>query len=172
MSIVGEELWDNEYMWKASESAINCVSWCPLKLSLVEKNVTDKNSFIISGGHDKSIKIWTLGDKLDNAELSEECNDIHSDMIRDIKFSPDLLENDYIIATCSEDSTIKILNMNLDCNNKASLVQIVSKNIGSPIWRLAWSPNGRVVSGVFLNQNKGCKGVSYVRKGEDNWEEM
>jgi len=48
-------------MFKASDAAVNSVSWGPIKLEVKEKGQQNPNSILISGGHDKSVKVWNLG---------------------------------------------------------------------------------------------------------------
>jgi len=170
ISIISEDSWENQYMFKASNGAVNSVSWSPIKLSISERNLEKKNIMLISGGHDKAVKIWAINDSMRDSNLLINLEDLHTDMIRDVKFSPDVLENVYTFASCSEDCSIKITNIDVDNNQKVTTV--MEKNIGFPVWRLGWNYTGRVVSGVYLGENKAGSSVSIVKKDTENWESL
>jgi len=92
-----------------------------------------------------------------------ELTDLHTEMIRDVKFSPDVLDSTYVFASCSEDTNLKVVGLNIE-NKDTNIVPIATKSAGAPIWRLAWSDTGRVVSGVYLAEDKSSSTISLVKK--------
>jgi protein transport protein SEC13 len=94
IAIIGEDTWDSEYSFKVSEQPLNCVTWSPLKLTHQENvNFSIKKSkqcenplkdiFLATGGHDHSIRIFRLGQGMNDSDLVYSIDDVHSDMVRD-----------------------------------------------------------------------------------------
>jgi len=170
ISLISDSTWGNEFLFKASNSAINSVCLSPIKLSKYEKNCVKNDIFLISGGHDKIIRIWTVSKMFNETSLIYEIDNMNSNMVRDVKFSPDVLENIYTIGSCSEDGNIKIFNMIVEDKDNIRVNTVFEKNVGFSIWKLSWNTTGRIISGVYLKDNKFGTSIDILKKNLDNWE--
>ncbi|KAJ5067121.1 transducin beta-like protein [Anaeramoeba ignava] len=91
----------------------------------------NSNSFAISGGNDKTIKIWDL-EKMESKKTIQA----HKKEINSIAISP----NDKLFATCSQDRTIKIWDL-----EKMELIGILEGHRRG-IWSIAFSPVDKVIA--------------------------
>ena len=128
------------------------------------------------------IRIFKLDAELTSANMVYSITDAHTDMIRDLKFSPNVLDDFYTLASCSEDGCMILMTLPMDMNRLSSLEDgeaghtVIRRDASSgnrdPIWRLCWNLSGRVVSGVSLGENKKASVVSFVKKAENEWDTL
>ena len=74
----------------------------------------------------------------------------HESYIRDISWSFDMTKMYHQIATCSEDKTFKIWELDYDFN------QIDSHEIkkDNPVWKVSWNFMGNLLAVSFANEHK------------------
>ena len=109
---------------------------------------------------------------MDCSDLVYSIDDCHSDMVRDLKFSPNVLEDFYTLASCSEDGLLCLTNLPQEMSAHTVVKNVVSCENRFPIWKLCWGGTGRVVSGVSQGEDKRDSVVSVCRKGENFWAEL
>merc|ERR1711935_777693 len=129
-----------------------------------------KDIFLAAGGHDNIIRVFRIGETLNTSEMVYEITDAHSDMVRDLKFSPNVLDDFYTLASCSEDGLLVLMTLPVEMTGH-SIIKVVCSgdNNRDPIWRLCWTMSGRVVSGVSLGDDKRASVVSICKKAENEW---
>jgi WD40 repeat protein len=107
------------------------------------------------------------------SDLVYSIDDAHSDMVRDLKFSPNVLEDFYTLASCSEDGLLCLTVLPQEMSAHTVIKSVVScENSRFPVWKLCWNSTGRVVSGVSLGEDKRDSVVSVCKKAENFWAEL
>lgn len=133
---------------------VNSVSWAPATTpgSIVSSapgpGATGNRRFV-TGGSDNQIKIWTFDPATQSYKQEGEALTGHSDWVRDVAWSPTVLQKSYI-ASASQDKTVRIWT-----SDQSSGGQWASKvlNFEAPVWRVSWSLSGNVLA-VSCADNK------------------
>lgn len=133
---------------------VNSVSWAPATTpgSIVSSapgpGATGNRRFV-TGGSDNLIKIWTFDPAAQSYKQEGEALTGHSDWVRDVAWSPTVLQKSYI-ASASQDKTVRIWT-----SDPSSGGQWASKvlNFEAPVWRVSWSLSGNVLA-VSCADNK------------------
>lgn len=126
---------------------VNSVSWAPATIpgSIVSSapgpGATGNRRFV-TGGCDNLVKIWVYDPATSGYKLEREPLTGHSDWVRDVAWSPTVLQKSYI-ASASQDKTVRIWT-----SDPASPGQWNSKvlNFDAPVWRVSWSLSGNVLA--------------------------
>lgn len=145
------EFKDNSWEHKsfhAHGSGVNSVSWAPATSpgSIVSSSPgpgSSGNRRFVTGGSDNTLKIWVFdptsphGYKLEREPLAG-----HTDWVRDVAWSPTVLQKSYI-ASASQDRTVRIWT-----SDPASPGQWNVKvlNFDAAVWRVSWSLSGNVLA--------------------------
>ncbi|CAK7231187.1 GTPase-activating protein S13 [Sporothrix bragantina] len=136
---------------------VNGVSWAPATSagSLISSNPSPSaagNRRFVTGGSDNVLRIWAW-DAATSAYVAEgEPLTGHSDWVRDVAWSPTVLQKSYI-ASASQDKTVRI--WTADAQAPAANGGWTSKvlNFDSAVWRVNWSLSGNVLA-VSTANNK------------------
>ena len=89
----------------------------------------------------------------------------HGSYIRDISWSFDMTKMYHQIATCSEDKTFKI--WELDYQFKEIKSHEIKKD--NPVWKVSWNFMGNLLAVSFDNEHKKeCVGV-YYQNNDGDW---
>jgi WD40 repeat protein len=91
-------------------------------------------SLLVSGGGDRTIKVWELGDGTNPMLLYTVWG--HTDVVFDTKFSRDGMK----IASCSGDKTIMIWNV------QTSQQLLTLRGHDDCVWSVAWSSDSRLIA--------------------------
>ncbi|KAL8675961.1 MAG: hypothetical protein Q9186_007470 [Xanthomendoza sp. 1 TL-2023] len=135
--------WGN-MKFAAHEGGVNAVSWAPAMMpgSLVSsKPEAGGQRRFVTGGSDCLVKIW---------DWSRETNTYtptlslpgHTDWIRDIAWSPTILQKSYI-ASASQDKTVRIWTSDPAHPNEWKPTTL---NFEAVLWRVSWSLSGNVLA--------------------------
>ena len=127
---------------------VNSVSWAPATTpgSIVSSNPgpgTTGNRRFVTGGCDNLLKIWAFDPSSPNGyKLEREPLAGHTDWVRDVAWSPTVLQKSYI-ASASQDRTVRIWTS--DPSNAAQWNSKVL-NFDAVVWRVSWSLSGNVLA--------------------------
>jgi protein transport protein SEC13 len=125
---------------------VNAVSWAPATApgSIVSSTpgpgATGLRRFV-TGGSDNAVKIWAWDPTANGYKLEQELRG-HADWVRDVAWSPTVLQRSYI-ASASQDSTVRIWTN--DPENRQNWSFKVLK-FEAPVWRASWSLSGNVLA--------------------------
>ncbi|KAL6792404.1 nuclear pore complex, component sec13 [Trichoderma sp. SZMC 28013] len=133
--------------FQAHGLGVNSVSWAPatspgsIVSSAPGPGATGNRRFV-TGGSDNLIKIWTFDPATQSYKQEGEALTGHSDWVRDVAWSPTVLQKSYI-ASASQDKTVRIWT-----SDQSSGGQWASKvlNFDAPVWRVSWSLSGNVLA--------------------------
>ncbi|PSR84327.1 protein transport protein SEC13 [Coniella lustricola] len=126
---------------------VNSVSWAPATTpgSIVSSapgpGATGNRRFV-TGGSDNLVKIWVFDPATNGYKPEREPLTGHSDWVRDVAWSPTVLQKSYI-ASASQDKTVRIWT-----SDPSSAGQWNSKvlEFDAPVWRVSWSLSGNVLA--------------------------
>ncbi|KEZ43007.1 hypothetical protein SAPIO_CDS5466 [Scedosporium apiospermum] len=120
---------------------VNSVSWAPatnpgsLMTSSPPSDSTGVRRFV-TGGCDNLLKIWIYDGATQTYTLEHEPLSGHTDWVRDVAWSPSLLQKSYI-ASASQDKTVRIWTSDPSTNGQWACKTL---NFDSPVWRLTIHP--------------------------------
>ena len=151
------EFKDNSWehtIFHAHGLGVNSVSWAPAVTpgSIVSSNPgpgSTGNRRFVTGGSDNQLKIWTYdpssaaaGGGAGGYKLEREPLTGHTDWIRDVAWSPTVLQKSYI-ASASQDKTVRIWT-----SDAANPTQWACKvlQFDAAVWRVSWSLSGNVLA--------------------------
>ncbi|RYP10056.1 hypothetical protein DL764_000914 [Monosporascus ibericus] len=133
----------------AHGSGVNSVSWAPStpagglvsSSSSASSPAPGAQRRFVTGGCDNVLKIWawdpaTQGYKQDGEPLAG-----HSDWVRDVAWSPTVLQKSYI-ASASQDRTVRIWTSDPGSQEWSSKVL----PFDATVWRVSWSLSGNVLA--------------------------
>ena len=149
---------------------VNAVSWAPYTSYYESSDNSDGDGSkdkaapvalrLVTGGCDNKIRFWMKSTTSDNSTSSSSSSSswvedstnqpisstsaTHSDWIRDVAWSPSIIPNTNIIASCSEDRIVIIW------TQKGGLGQdwvgVVMHTFDDPVWRLSWNMTGSILA--------------------------
>jgi protein transport protein SEC13 len=144
------EFKDNNFehtIFPAHGQGVNSVSWAPAITpgSIVSSNpgpgATGNRKFV-TGGCDNLLKIWVWDPATNGYKMEREPLAGHSDWVRDVAWSPTVLQKSYI-ASASQDQTVRIWTS--DPSNPSQWTSKVLP-FDAVIWRVSWSLSGNVLA--------------------------
>lgn len=144
------EFKDNNFdhtAFPAHGAGVNSVSWAPATTpgSIVSSNpgpgATGHRRFA-TGGCDNLVKIWALDPQAGGYQLEREPLAGHTDWVRDVAWSPTVLQKSYI-ASASQDKTVRIWTSD-PANPTEWDCKVLS--FDAPVWRVSWSLSGNVLA--------------------------
>jgi protein transport protein SEC13 len=144
------EFKDNSFdhtTFPAHGQGVNSVSWAPATtpgsiLSTSPAPDAARNRRFVTGGCDNFLKIWAYDLPSQSYKLEREALVGHSDWVRDVAWSPTVLQKSYI-ASASQDKTVRIWT-----SDSSNPTQWSSKVLGfdCAVWRVSWSLSGNVLA--------------------------
>ncbi|KAJ2896324.1 Protein transport protein sec13 [Zalerion maritima] len=155
------EFKDNSFdhvTFPAHGTGVNSVSWAPATTpgSMVSANGGTASGGqggagqrrFVTAGCDNLLRVWSY-DAASNGYKQEAELQGHSDWVRDVAWSPTVLQKSYI-ASASQDRTVKIWTS--DATTPTSWVS-KTLNFDAVVWRVSWSLSGNVLA-VSSGDNK------------------
>lgn len=94
----------------------------------------------VTGGSDNAVKIWGFDQASQSYKQEGQSLLGHSDWVRDVAWSPSVLQKSYI-ASASQDKTVRIWTN--DATGGWASVVIEFKAV---VWRCSWSLSGNVLA--------------------------
>jgi protein transport protein SEC13 len=143
------EFKDNKFedrMFQAHGLGVNAVSWAPatspgaIVSSSPGPGAAGLRRFV-TGGSDNVVKLWSWDPSINNYALEQELRG-HTEWVRDVAWSPTVLQRSYI-ASASQDRTVRIWTN--DADNRQNWGFKVLK-FEAPVWRASWSLSGNVLA--------------------------
>ncbi|KAF4122135.1 protein transport protein SEC13 [Geosmithia morbida] len=127
---------------------VNSVSWAPATApgSLVSSSSSSNagaNRRFVTGGCDNVLRIWSYDVASQAYQKEGDDLDGHSDWVRDVAWSPTLLQKSYI-ASASQDKTVRIWSSDPSTPTAAWDSKVL--NFEAPVWRVSWSLSGNVLA--------------------------
>lgn len=153
----GDNDWLVEYI-QDNALGVNSISWAPYTaydkgVSGSERDATKSQLRLVTGGCDNKIRFWTQSitasggmtwvEDTSNQPISPS-SATHSDWIRDVAWSPSIIPNTNIVASCSEDRTVIIWTQNGGLGNEWK--GEVLYTFQDPVWRLSWNITGSILA--------------------------
>ncbi len=134
---------------------VNAISWAPyMAFSSSESDEGSTALRLVTGGCDNKIRFWvksTSSSSGSTAWTEDTTNQpisstsaTHSDWIRDVAWSPSLVPNTNIIASCSEDRTVIIWTQKGGLGKE--WVGRVIHTFDDPVWKLSWNMTGSILA--------------------------
>lgn len=158
--------WDKLLIDQAHPLGVTSVSWAPSTAlgSLVGSGLLDTVQKLVSGGCDNTVKVW----KLANGVWRMDCFpalQMHTDMVRDVAWAPNLGLPRSTIASASEDGRVIMWTVSKDGDQWEGRVL---KDFKTPVWRVSWS-----LTGNLLAVSDGNNTVSLWKETVDGeWEQV
>ncbi|KAI1823805.1 WD40 repeat-like protein [Xylaria intraflava] len=152
------EFKDNNFsnvIFPAHGQGVNSVSWAPATSpgSIVSSNPPAPGTLgqrrFVSGGCDNILKLWTYDPATQNYKQEREPLVGHTDWVRDVAWSPTVLQKSYI-ASASQDKTVRVWTSDNATQGQWSCKVL---NFDAIVWRVSWSLSGNVLA-VSCGDNK------------------
>ncbi|KAI1196721.1 WD40 repeat-like protein [Nemania serpens] len=126
----------------------NSVSWAPATTpgSIISSTPPAPGALgqrrFVTGGCDNLLKLWTYDPATQSYKQEREPLAGHTDWVRDVAWSPTVLQKSYI-ASASQDKTVRIWT-----SDNATQGQWACKvlNFDAIVWRVSWSLSGNVLA--------------------------
>ncbi|RYO79098.1 hypothetical protein DL766_009308 [Monosporascus sp. MC13-8B] len=133
----------------AHGSGVNSVSWAPSTPTggLVSSSSSTSSPApgaqrrFVTGGCDNVLKIWAWDPATQGYKQEGEPLAGHSDWVRDVAWSPTVLQKSYI-ASASQDRTVRIWTSDPGSQEWSSKVL----PFDATVWRVSWSLSGNVLA--------------------------
>jgi protein transport protein SEC13 len=138
----GEEPWA-EQKFQAHQIGCNAVSWAPC--TSPDGKCAKR---LATGGCDNAVKTWIYDEETQEWKEEKKFTD-HQDWVRDVAWSPNVGVPNRILATCSQDRTVKMYEQTEDGWN---LLPQVPK-FEEAVWRLSWNVSGTILA-ITTGDNK------------------
>eukprot|EP00124_Ichthyophonus_hoferi_P000311 Ihof_evm7s11 gene=Ihof_evmTU7s11 len=125
----------------AHHDGCNAVSWAP---AMEEAN---KGKRLVTGGCDNSVLVWRLTDgRLEKMTELQRHNTphAHDDWVRDVAWAPNVGLPCSMIATCSQDMTVRIWTLRADSDTWDNTP--VEMKFTDVVWRVSWSVTGSILA--------------------------
>lgn len=161
--------WSTDYITD-NPLGVNSVSWAPMGSYSNESADGTAPLRLVTGGCDNKIRFWVEQPETGQWVEDQSCpvsKDLsHSDWVRDVAWSPPILPNSNVVASCSEDRTVMIWTQNGQ-NEEWKATKL--HTFDGPVWRVSWSTQ----TGHILAVSSGDSDVSLWKKGIDGkWNQM
>lgn len=149
--------WLVEYI-QDNALGVNAISWAPYMAYDNDTTTTDGNTNsqmrLVTGGCDNKIRFWTKASTTPNGGMTwiedsanqpiSSTSATHSDWIRDVAWSPSIIPDTNIIASCSEDRTVIIWTQKGGLGHEWK--GIVLHTFDDPVWKLSWNMTGSILA--------------------------
>lgn len=139
-------------IFQAHGIGVNSVSWAPSSSPGSLISSTGGQGGIrrfVTGGCDNFLRLWTYDNASQNYIQEREPLVGHTDWVRDVAWSPTILQKSYI-ASASQDKTVRIWTS--DPKQPAVWTSTVLQ-FDVVLWRVSWSLSGNVLA-ISANDNK------------------
>ncbi|KAH8159528.1 hypothetical protein CIB48_g8714 [Xylaria polymorpha] len=145
------EFKDNNFsnvIFSAHGLGVNSVSWAPATTpgSIVSSNPPAPGTLgqrrFVTGGCDNVLKLWTYDPATQNYKQEGGPLAGHTDWVRDVAWSPTVLQKSYI-ASASQDKTVRIWTSDNATQGQWSCKVL---NFEATVWRVSWSLSGNVLA--------------------------
>lgn len=145
--------WDTTKIEQAHPVGVTSVSWAPSTSpgSLVSSAEVNPNEKIASSGADSTIKIWKHHG---NGVWKMDCFpalSMHTDLVRDVSWAPNLGLPKSTIASASQDGTVIIWTASTKEGEKWD--GKIINDFKTPVWRVSWSLTGNILAVADGNNN-------------------
>lgn len=130
---------------------VNSVSWAPSSApgSLVSATAGQGGvRRFVTGGSDNVLKIWAFDQASQNYKQETSLTG-HTDWVRDVAWSPTVLQKSYI-ASASQDKSVRIWTSDPSSPGEWRSTQLGFESV---VWRVSWSLSGNVLA-VSAGDNK------------------
>ncbi len=149
--------WLVEYI-QDNAMGVNSISWAPF--TAYDGNVNEPGDEgaksqmrLVTGGCDNKIRFWSKAtsggggmswtEDSANQPISSS-SAVHSDWIRDVAWSPSIIPDTNIVASCSEDRTVIIWTQKGGLGNEWN--GVVLNTFDDPVWKLSWNMTGSILA--------------------------
>ena len=144
------EFRDNNYdhtTFPAHGLGVNSVSWAPATTpaSVVSSSPGPGSAGqrrLVTGGCDNLVKIWTFDSASQSYKQEGESLSGHSDWVRDVAWSPTVLQKSYI-ASASQDKSVRIWTSDAPGSGQWECKTL---SFDAAVWRVSWSLSGNVLA--------------------------
>lgn len=133
--IIGEGGWDVA-KFKAHKTGVNTVSWAPFS---PEDPAARR---LASGGCDNAVKLWRCDESGQWVE-DRALDQVHSDWVRDVAWSPRPTSEYATLASCSQDKKVVLWKFPLGLGEVGARKEIL---FPAPVWRVSWSVTGTILA--------------------------
>ncbi|EQL00739.1 protein transport protein SEC13 [Ophiocordyceps sinensis CO18] len=140
---------DNSFdhsIFPAHGLGVNSVSWAPATspgsiVSSAPGAGSVGNRRFVTGGSDNALKIWAFAPASQSYKQEREPLTGHSDWVRDVAWSPTVLQKSYI-ASASQDKTVRIWASDASGSGRWDCKVL---SFDAAMWRVSWSLSGNVL---------------------------
>jgi protein transport protein SEC13 len=135
---------------------VNAVSWAPWGAFYQADQVEAPR--LVTAGCDNQIRFWICKEgqwTTDSSIVLDVSEVAHKDWVRDVAWSPVLLPNHNMVASCSEDGSVIVwtqvppANVDGDDTIQESVSQwkpTLLHKYDTPVWRVSWSLTGHLLA--------------------------
>ena len=143
------EYLEDRQNWKVSHFQVdqlgcNSVSWAPFSALGSSSDDATPVRRLVTGSCDNLVRIWKCAGP-DNwvEERKEGQSTPHTDWVRDVAWAPNTAMPYNIVASCSEDRTVRIWKQK---SHDEAWTSILLATFDAPVWRVSWSVTGNVLA--------------------------
>ncbi len=134
-------------IFHAHGMGVNSVSWAPSTTpgSLVSSSANAGAGGVrrfVTGGSDNMLRLWVFDSAIQNYKQEREPLTGHTDWVRDVAWSPSVLQKSYI-ASASKDKTVRIWTSDAAHPGQWNCTVL---NFDVVLWRVSWSLSGNVLA--------------------------
>ncbi|XP_071708236.1 protein transport protein SEC13 homolog A-like [Rutidosis leptorrhynchoides] len=158
--------WDTTRIDQAHPVGVTSITWAPSMEpgSLIGSGEFDPVQKLAYGGNDNTVKIW----KFSNGEWKLDCLSalkMHTDLVRDVAWAPNLGLPMSTIASGSQDGTVVIWTGEKEGKQwKGKALN----DFKAPVWRVSWSLTGNLLAVASGDDN-----VTLWKEAADGeWQEV
>ncbi|KAL4570749.1 hypothetical protein LXL04_026410 [Taraxacum kok-saghyz] len=136
--------WDTSMIDQAHPVGVNSVTWAPSMApgELIGSGEFDPVQKLASGGYDNLVKVWKLTDGVWKMDCVSGLK-MHSDLVRDVAWAPNLGLPKSTIASCSQDGTVVVWSVGKEGEEWKGQVL---NDFKAPVWRVSWSLTGNLLA--------------------------
>ena len=128
---------------EAHQIGVNAACWAPITFNGGDNSNSKR---FVTGGCDNLVKIWKSDESSPNKYVLEHTLKGHSDWVRDVAWSPSVLNKSYI-ATVGQDSQCVIWTKDQESKeNEWKQTFLKEGKFDDVLWRASWSLSGDVLA--------------------------
>jgi protein transport protein SEC13 len=134
-------------MFPAHGLGVNAVSWGSSSLPGATMRGSNSPAIrrFVTGGSDNAVKMWEYSNQTSGYVNTLVLPDGHADWVRDVAWSPTLLNKSYI-ASASQDKTVRIWTQAATPQGVAEWKLSKRLDFEAVLWRVSWSLSGNVLA--------------------------
>eukprot|EP01017_Pseudomicrothorax_dubius_P046265 TRINITY_DN8122_c0_g1_i3.p1 TRINITY_DN8122_c0_g1~~TRINITY_DN8122_c0_g1_i3.p1 ORF type:complete len:322 (+),score=63.35 TRINITY_DN8122_c0_g1_i3:119-1084(+) len=179
LSRTQEDRWDKVIKIEAHPSGVNGVHWAPATALDELKDVSgNKGKYLprfVSGGSDRTIKIWAYNSHSNTYENVAEWS-AHQDWVRDVAWCPVFTGSYELIASCSEDGEVAIWALDreefIETGRYSSPVRKYEQKVEGPAWKISWSIGGNLIA-VSYSKARAESSILVLKENENgDWGQL